>query len=465
MSSFDLDQKNLFNVGNILEKEMHFQIASQKSIDSLEIELFDLMKEIEEKKYSLNRVETYIDNTEKDLKQEIIDFKTNYGLKLLDIQSKVQMTQKMKEIAEKKILDMVEIRQLNLLTLKSLKNRLIELQEKEITKNQYSIQLEQENYEFYNQERLNNKIERAKEKIKAFTSIIKQTEEEINETKRKTKEINEEINDFQNKKQSFSNYINKLSKKIEKQNKVKIQQNFESIDLSQYNDKISKLRELQMSYLSNVSKLFSKKLVIDSQYSSIIQKIETYRTNPPNPTISNDAEQYRNENFIKMNQNFLNRTELISKRIQNLFNTYNNDIKLMEKEKRIIQNELAIAKNQLLHTKQAEINIINHLNKIKKSIKDTIKSTNKMGKLMDYYDEYSLDAPNSFSFSKRELDKIKNPAYKLAQIHINTETEIIHQIKKCKDESKLLTSQISKQEIINLNLKKKIEEIQRMKSK
>ena len=72
MSSFDLDQKNLFNVGNILEKEMHFQIASQKSIDSLEIELFDLMKEIEEKKYSLNRVETYIDNTEKDLKQEII---------------------------------------------------------------------------------------------------------------------------------------------------------------------------------------------------------------------------------------------------------------------------------------------------------------------------------------------------------------------------------------------------------
>lgn len=458
----NMNEQTSLKVGNdFLQKEANSQIDSQKLLNSFEIHLFDLNKEVGKQKYNLYEAENNIEGQEKKLKQNIQSFKTNLNIQMENIRLKIQTAQKMEEICDRKIYELMEIKKTNLIKLQDLKNKILELQEIEISKNRYCIQLDQNKIEDFKQEKINSTIEKTKDKIQQYTSKINEIDENIQLTKKKTSKIDQKITNIHKNKQSFLSIINKLSREVATQtpSNSKNNQNIDISEFSKYNNIILHLRNLQLSYLSKVSSLYSKNLLIESKLSNITQKIQTYRFAPKVSSLNSNCDKQSNDAFIKLHQKYLKRTELTSENIENLFTSLQNDIKLTRKEKKAYIKEIAIIKDQIFKSNQNENSLANHLNEIEQKIKNTVKSTEKMTKLMDYYDECSNVNPITFTFSKEELDKIRKSAYKLAKTNVNQETELINQIKQYKNESKQLIFQISSQRLKNQNLRKKVEEM------
>ena len=455
------EQTSLRVENDFLQKEANSQIDSQKSLNAFEIHLFDLNKEVGEQKHNLYEAENHIEGQEKKLKQNIRSFKTNLNLQMENIRLKIQTAQKMEELYDRKIYELMEIKKTNLIKLQELKNKILELQEIEISKNRYCIQLDQNKIEDFKQEKINSTIDKTKDKIQQYTSKINEIDENIQLIKNKTSKIDQKIANIHKNKQSFLSIINKLSREVATQtpSNFKNNQNVDISEFSKYNNIILHLRSLQLSYLSKVSSLYSKNLLIESKLSNITQKIQTYRFTPKVSSLDSNCDTKSNDAFIKLHRKYLKRTELTSENIENLFTSLQNDIKLTRKEKKAYMKEITIIKDQIFKSNQNENDLANHLNEIEKKIKNTVKSTEKMTKLMDYYDECSNVDPITFTFSKEELDKIRKSAYKLAKTNVNQEAELINQIKQYKNQSKQLIFQISSQRLKNQNLRKKVEEM------
>lgn len=450
-----------------LEEETNSQISSQQLLNSYETHLFELNKEVGSKAYNLYEIENHINGQEKDLKQNISYFKNNLELQLNDIRSKIQMTQKMGEMYDNKIFELNQLKKLNLIKIQNLKDKILELQEIEIKKNQYSIQLDQHKSEDFSQEKINSKIEKTKEKIDEFFIKINDIKKNIKSTKNKINKNNQRIDAIHKNRQSFSIMINKLSQEVANQssNDLKTDQKNNGMEISKNNDAILQLRKKQLSYLNKISNLYSKNLLIESQLSNITKKINTYRNEPRFISMNSECDIKSNEAFIKLHQKCLKRTESINQNAQNLFTTLQNDIKKTKKDKKAKMKEISIVKNDIFQLNQNEINLTNYLNQIEQKIKKTEKSTEKISKLMDYYDECSNVNPICFTFSNKDLDKIRKPAFQLAKNNISQEAEMINQIKEYKNQSKQLIFEISKQRLKNNNLKKKVDEMYNKRNK
>ncbi|OHT03931.1 hypothetical protein TRFO_28709 [Tritrichomonas foetus] len=448
-------KKAVFNGNITIAKKMKTQIAHQEGLQNFELLLFELIKQREIESARIRGLEDKIDFEESKLKENIVNFQADYKLQEITINNEAKNLKEKYEFWRKKMVDIEEIKLLNRFEIKKLKRYISKTQSNNMTQIQKINHLHEKNINDPDLDFITQRVERYQVRKQQLIDQIIFLNESIKETRKQVNANNQTLSVKKEENQTLQNQIKELYKIVEaKHKKQHIESHKNSLSEEEYHKLIESFRNEQIIVHTNISKILTKLHIIDSQLARTYKKIKYFRA----PFALKERIKLDKDDgvlFLKMNKTFGLKADNLTNNVHNLVQSIVDDVKETRNTRKRRILELIQKKKNLIVFNKNIASLLDYLHEIDKKEKKLDSRYRKEGKLIKYYNDY----PNFsiyFEFTNSDLKKIRRPAEKLAEIHIQHEDQLIERLNNIKNKNEELIYQISYQRTRNKELKKQI---------